>query len=230
MKQKRRRRSGDEKAGQARNQKKGKTRGWIAMGALVAYAAMGGTRTALAAPPSRYPNGDNPIAATLPLKRFDIAAGPLEKAIAAYEETTGLTVKFVLPTGTLAGFNSKGVVGLFRDDEALRRILDGTGLNAVLCLRLCVQRDAGADAAADRARPSPRQAPVERSRKDGSLDLSAPRRQDPGDRCAMSTAARPRGREAAHLQPALPRAPRSRHPSRGPGGSTSRAGAAVRPR
>jgi catecholate siderophore receptor len=51
------------------------------------------------------------------------------KAIAAYEETTGLTVKFVLPTGTLAGFNSKGVVGLFRDDEALRRILDGTGLN-----------------------------------------------------------------------------------------------------
>lgn len=129
MKQKRRRRSGDEKAGQARNQKKGKTRGWIAMGALVAYAAMGGTRTALAAPPSRYPNGDNPIAATLPLKRFDIAAGPLEKAIAAYEETTGLTVKFVLPTGTLAGFNSKGVVGLFRDDEALRRILDGTGLN-----------------------------------------------------------------------------------------------------
>jgi catecholate siderophore receptor len=99
------------------------------MGALAAYAAMGGSQSALAAPASIYPNGDNAMAATLPLKRFNIAEGSLDKAIAAYEETTGLTVKIVLPAGTLAGFNSKGVVGLYRNDEALRRILDGTGLN-----------------------------------------------------------------------------------------------------
>jgi catecholate siderophore receptor len=38
-------------------------------------------------------------------------------------------VKIVLPTGTLAGFNSQGVVGLYRGDEALRLLLEGTGLN-----------------------------------------------------------------------------------------------------
>jgi len=105
------------------------THRWVAMGALVAYAAMGGTRTALAAPANLSPNADDSAAATLPLKRFNIAAGPLDKAIAAYEETTGLTVKFVLPSQTLAGFNTKGVAGLFRDEEALRRILEDTGLS-----------------------------------------------------------------------------------------------------
>ena len=35
----------------------------------------------------------------------------------------------MLPEGTLAGFQSPGVVGLYRDDEALRLILSGTGLN-----------------------------------------------------------------------------------------------------
>ena len=68
-------------------------------------------------------------AATLPLKRFDIPAGPLDEAIAAYEKATGLKVRNVLPAGTLAGFKSPGVVGLYREDEALRLLLDGTGLN-----------------------------------------------------------------------------------------------------
>jgi catecholate siderophore receptor len=61
--------------------------------------------------------------------RHCIPAGPLATTIAAYEKATGLSVKIVLPSGTLAGFNSKGVVGLYREDEALRQILDGTGLN-----------------------------------------------------------------------------------------------------
>ncbi len=64
-------------------------------------------------------------AATLPLKRFNIPAGPLDEAIAAYEKATGLKVKVVLPEGTLAGFRSPGVVGLYREDEALRLILSG---------------------------------------------------------------------------------------------------------
>jgi len=105
------------------------TRGWIAMGTLAAYAAMGGTRSALAAAAKADPSGSGTPAATLPLKRFDIAAGPLDAAVEAYEKATGLKVKIVLPDGTLAGFNSHGVVGLFREDEALRQILDGTGLN-----------------------------------------------------------------------------------------------------
>src|SRR6201999_2565794 len=67
--------------------------------------------------------------ATLPLKKFYIAAGPLDGAVNEYEKATGLTVKIVLPAGTLAGFDSHGVVGLYREDEALRLLLEGTGLN-----------------------------------------------------------------------------------------------------
>src|ERR1700733_10296011 len=107
----------------------GNARGWVAMGTLAAYAAIGANRPAMAAIWKTDPASGGGAAVTLPLKRFDIPAGPLEGAIAAYEKATGLNVKIVLPSGTLAGFNSPGVVGLYREDEALRRLLDGTGLN-----------------------------------------------------------------------------------------------------
>lgn len=103
-------------------------RNWLALGTLAAYAAMSSGRPAFAAVALKT-DPDGASAATLPLKRFDIAAGPLEDAIAAYEKATGLKVKVVLPSGTLAGFNSPGVSGLYREDEALRRLLEGTGLN-----------------------------------------------------------------------------------------------------
>ena len=104
-------------------------RGWIATGALAAYAVMGGTRSAPAETKKTDPGRPSAAEATLPLKKFDIAAGPLDKAVEAYEKATGLTVKIVLPARTLAGFNSPGVVGLYREDEALRLLLEGTGLN-----------------------------------------------------------------------------------------------------
>jgi catecholate siderophore receptor len=103
-------------------------RGWIATGALAAYAVIGGAKSALAEKKTD-PVGSSAAEAMLPVKRFDIAAGPLDKGIEAYEKATGLTVKIVLPVGTLAGFNSQGVVGLYREDEALRLLLQGTGLN-----------------------------------------------------------------------------------------------------
>jgi catecholate siderophore receptor len=124
MKQKRRRTG----KGQRRTGAFRCTRGWIAMGTLAAYAAMGGTQSTLAAVETTAP-GATGGEATLPLQRFDIAGGPLDVAVKAYEKATGLTVKIVLPTGTLAGFTSLGVVGLYREDEALRLLLDGTGLN-----------------------------------------------------------------------------------------------------
>jgi catecholate siderophore receptor len=125
MKQKMRRKiKGQRQSGTFRS-----TRGWIAVGTLAAYAAMGSTRSALAATEKTDPGATSPEAATMPLQRFDIPAGPLDAVVKAYEKATGLTVKIVLPTGTLAGFNSLGVVGLYREDEALRLLLDGTGLN-----------------------------------------------------------------------------------------------------
>jgi catecholate siderophore receptor len=107
----------------------GSARSWVAAGALIASATMSANRPAIAAvsPKSSDPGG---VAATLPLKRFDIAAGPLDAAIEAYEKATGLKVKIVLPSGTLTGFQTQGVVGLYREDEALRLLLDGTGLNS----------------------------------------------------------------------------------------------------
>jgi catecholate siderophore receptor len=111
-----------------RNSARALSRGWIAMGTLAAYTAMGAVRPAIASGKS-VPAPEGASTVTLPLKRFDIPAGSLEQAIAVYEKTTGLRVKVVLPQGTLAGFNSPGVIGLYREDDALQRLLDGTGLN-----------------------------------------------------------------------------------------------------
>ncbi len=127
MKQKKRRSSVKRRPGRAA--RLGQTRGWIAMGTLAAYAAMGGTRAALAAAPRANPGSAGSPAATLPLKRFNIPAGPLDEALADYEKATGLTVRNALPAGTLAGFHTAGVSGLYREDEALRLLLEGTGLN-----------------------------------------------------------------------------------------------------
>ena len=82
-------------------------RSWIAMGTLATYAAFGAGKSAVAAEKA-LPTIDGAAPPTLPLKRFDIPAGPLEQAIDSYEKTTGFKVKIVLPTGTLAGFNSRG--------------------------------------------------------------------------------------------------------------------------
>jgi catecholate siderophore receptor len=107
----------------------GGSRGWIAAGTLAAYAAMGGSKAAMASVEKTDPAVSGTVDASLPLKKFDIPAGPLDAAVKAFEKVTGLTVKIVLPTGTVAGFNSPGVVGLYREDEALRLLLEGTGLN-----------------------------------------------------------------------------------------------------
>lgn len=118
-------------AGKKKGKPKGilsNARGLVAVGTLAAYASMGLGRPALAAGWKNEPS-DGGAAATLPLKRFDIPAGPLDAAIEAYERETGLKVNVVLPVRTLAGFHSPGVTGLYREDDALRLILDGTGLN-----------------------------------------------------------------------------------------------------
>ena len=90
----------------------GGTRGWIAAGTLAAYSVIGGTKSALAEKAKTDPTATSAPEATLPLKKFDIAPGPLDQAIEAYEKASGLKVNLVLPAGTLAGFDSPGVVGL----------------------------------------------------------------------------------------------------------------------
>ncbi len=111
----------------------GGRRGWIAMGALAAYAAMGASRLAQAAVLKDGGAGGtgDPAAANLPVKRFNIPAGPLDAGIAAFEQQTGLKVKTSLPASTVAGFQTKGVTGLHSMEEGLNLLLEGTGLTFV---------------------------------------------------------------------------------------------------
>ncbi|MGB6194045.1 MAG: TonB-dependent receptor [Terracidiphilus sp.] len=116
------------KKNSGRNRSQSLRRNWLALGTLATYAAFSAGRPALAAE-TAVPTVDGAAPPTLPLKRFEIPAGPLEQAIGAFEKTTGVKVKVVLPAGTLAGFNSQGVIGLYRQEDALRLLLSGTGLN-----------------------------------------------------------------------------------------------------
>jgi catecholate siderophore receptor len=61
------------------------TPGWIAAGTPAAYAVIGGTRSSLAEKEKRDPAGST-AEATLPLKKFDIAPGPVDGAVEAYEK------------------------------------------------------------------------------------------------------------------------------------------------
>src|SRR6185503_3790087 len=59
--------------------------------------------------------------------RFDIPAGPLDAALAAFEKTTGLKV-VAAPGIALGGFTSTGVAGVHTPEQALERIVAGTAL------------------------------------------------------------------------------------------------------
>ena len=100
----------------------------LVAGAL-AFSMLGGGRDALAF-------GMFPTAASadsvLPVKKFSIPAGSLDVALKAYEAQTGLTVRLGIAESVVAGFVTKGVSGPLAEDEGLRVLLEGTGLNGRL--------------------------------------------------------------------------------------------------
>ena len=53
----------------------------------------------------------------------------MDKALNAYEHSTGISITYAIPAATIAGFNSPGVTGLYTEDQALRALLNGTGLS-----------------------------------------------------------------------------------------------------
>jgi len=102
-------------------------RAWLAMGTIAAYAAAGSGKAAIvyAQNTKSNPNGQ----AQLPVRRFDIAAGPLDVVIAQFEQACGVNVQFSVPTETVPGFKSPGVIGLYTQEQALKHLLVGTGLS-----------------------------------------------------------------------------------------------------
>ena len=104
-------------------------RAWLAVGTIAAYAAAGGASKSALLHASPAGARQQETQAQLTVRRFDIPAGPLDSALAEYAKECGLTVGFTIPKETLPGFRSRGVSGLYSDRQALKQLLDGTGLD-----------------------------------------------------------------------------------------------------
>ena len=118
-------------AGLRRRRNRSRSR-WLALGTVTAYAAVAFARpnpqqsasSAVAADPKQASGTQN-----LTVRRFNIQAGSLDVAVAAFERFTGVHVKLAIPSETVAGFRSPGVTGLYSDTQAMTLLLAGTGLN-----------------------------------------------------------------------------------------------------
>ncbi len=110
------------------------------MGALVASTAFGGRAYAAADPrlvglrflvPSEsivgaWRDNNPPARQELPVRRFDIAAGPLDAVLASFRQATGLRLR--VGDEVIGTLQSPGVTGLFTVEQALAQLLAGTGV------------------------------------------------------------------------------------------------------
>lgn len=102
---------------------------WLAMGTLMAYTAAGGDSAWMARAQTAASANQQPLPQVeMPVQRFDIAAGPLDIALHSFEAKSQFKIVVHLPEGTLPGFNTKGASGLYTPEQALRKLLAGTGL------------------------------------------------------------------------------------------------------
>ncbi len=102
---------------------------WMAMGTLVAYGA--GNDLLLAQNlPAEIASGPQTRGAaaqqTLPLRRYDIPAGPLDGILEEVRKANGL--QFQLDSPQIRAIQSPGVKGLLTVQQALEQMLRGTGL------------------------------------------------------------------------------------------------------
>jgi catecholate siderophore receptor len=96
--------------------------------AMRAAGCLTGCVLLLSAPAQARPARGAAVANTF---RFDIDSRPLAAALAVFEQVTGSRV--AVPNGaSLDGLQSPGVVGVYTADQAIARLLDGTGLRARL--------------------------------------------------------------------------------------------------
>ncbi|MFL6446798.1 MAG: TonB-dependent siderophore receptor [Bryobacteraceae bacterium] len=101
---------------------------WITVGTLAAYSAAGSGKVALA----QSGNTSDPTRRSgtrveaLPVRRYELASGPLSAVLKDFERAT--QIKVVVPTTELLAISSPGVSGVYTVEEALRRILANTGL------------------------------------------------------------------------------------------------------
>ncbi len=110
-----------------KNKRRSLTRTWLAVGTIAAYAAAGNSQATVAF--AKSAKGQAGSQAQLQVRRFDIAAGPLDLVLEQFAKTCGVTVSYTVPVETIPGFKSHGVTGLYSQAQALKQILAGTGLD-----------------------------------------------------------------------------------------------------
>src|SRR3954469_16496058 len=100
----------------------------MAVGTLAAYSAVGSGRAALA----QEKSGINPASKSgnqihsLPVRRFDIPAGPLRDALPLFEQITQLHID--IPDPAALEVQVAGVAALYTPEDALNRLLANTSL------------------------------------------------------------------------------------------------------
>ena len=108
-----------------RKQSRKRTRSvWMAAGTLAAYAAVKPSARALPAETAPGSAAGPAAPATLPVRRFEIAPGPLGAVLEAYRTAAG--VKVTVPDAGLLQIPSPGVRGVMSVEVALKQLLVGT--------------------------------------------------------------------------------------------------------
>jgi catecholate siderophore receptor len=106
-----------------RPRKRGSVR-LFSVAALVISAALAAAPAAAQQPPAVA------TGRPAPLVRFDIAAGPLDGVVRAFEAATGISLVVQLPADTVGMMQSPGVSGTLSVADALAALLEGTALAA----------------------------------------------------------------------------------------------------
>jgi catecholate siderophore receptor len=97
-----------------------RARPWIAVGTLAACGAAG-----IAGQPAIAQSSAAHAPAPAEARRYDISAGQLDAVLAAFQKATGMQVQLAKPE--LGRLPSSGLAGMYTVDQALRRLLQGTG-------------------------------------------------------------------------------------------------------
>lgn len=97
----------------------------ITIATILLFVALSLAKSVQAARPADDPS----LRSAQSVFRFDISAGPLDTVLAAFERVTGVTAS-IAPSlaATAPSIQSSGVTGTYTAEQALERILAGTGL------------------------------------------------------------------------------------------------------
>jgi catecholate siderophore receptor len=100
---------------------------WLAVGTLVMYTAVGSKTIVLSAQEAGGAVSASAEIGNLPARRYNIAPGPLDTVISAFQTATGLRVE--VQREEVRSIASPGVTGLLTAEEALERLLTDTGVS-----------------------------------------------------------------------------------------------------